>query len=122
MHPAFVLLANKSATFGLYDFHLQGVPIKTLAAAYSLPTHWVEEHIEAICLCLTFQVKLVFDSPGNDNECRETGSGIETMDRLIRAVRAIFAFGIDVLTVNPVYPVQHQLFPGARSHRAGHST
>ena len=69
MQPVIVLLANKSPIFSLYDFHLQGVPVKTLATAYSLPAHWVEEQIEAVRLCLTFQVKLVLDSPGSDNEC-----------------------------------------------------
>ena len=38
MNPGVKLLANKSFGFSLYDFHLEGVSAKELAAAYSLPT------------------------------------------------------------------------------------
>lgn len=53
-----MLLANKSLAFGLYDFHLQGVSANELASAYSLSRAWVEERLEAVRLCLKFQVKL----------------------------------------------------------------
>jgi hypothetical protein len=58
MNPAVMHLANKSLAFSLYDFHLEGVSAGELAAAYSLPTSWVEERIEAVRLCLKYQVKL----------------------------------------------------------------
>jgi hypothetical protein len=58
MNPAFMLLANKSVPFSLYDFHLEGVSLKELAAAYTLPVTWVEERIEALHLCLKYQVAL----------------------------------------------------------------
>ena len=41
-----MILANKSLAFSLYDFHLEGVSAKELAADYSLPITWVEERIE----------------------------------------------------------------------------
>ena len=58
MSPAAMVLANKSLAFSLYDFHLNGVSASELAAAHSLPVHSVEERIEAVRLCLKFQVKL----------------------------------------------------------------
>lgn len=58
MNPAVMLLANKSLAFSLYDFHLEGVSEEELAAAYALPIDWVEERIEAVRLCLKYQVKL----------------------------------------------------------------
>jgi hypothetical protein len=58
MHVGVMLLANRSFPFSLYDFHLAGVSAKELAAAYSLPVTWIEERIEAVRLCLKFQVKL----------------------------------------------------------------
>jgi hypothetical protein len=57
MNPAFVLLANKSLAFGLYDFHCEGVSAQQLASVYSLPVARVEEHIEAVHLCLKYQVE-----------------------------------------------------------------
>jgi hypothetical protein len=56
MNPAFMMHANRSLAFSLYDFHLNGVPIEKLAAAHGLPLHTVEEKIEAVRLCLNFQV------------------------------------------------------------------
>jgi len=56
MNPGVKLLANKSFCFSLYDFHLEGVSVAELATAYSLPETWVEEHIEAVRLCLKYQV------------------------------------------------------------------
>jgi hypothetical protein len=58
MNPGVKLLANKSFGFSLYDFHLEGVSAAELATAYSLPETWVEERIEAIRLCLKYQVKV----------------------------------------------------------------
>jgi hypothetical protein len=58
MNPAVMALANKSLAFSLYDLHLEGVSAKKLAAAYSVPVEWVEERIEAVRLCLKYQVKL----------------------------------------------------------------
>jgi hypothetical protein len=58
MNPPMIVHANKSLAFSLYDFHLNGVSVEKLAAAYSLPVQSVEERIEAVRLCLTFQVKL----------------------------------------------------------------
>jgi hypothetical protein len=58
MNPAVALRANKSFAFHLYDFHLEGVSTKELASAYSLPVGWIEERIEAVRMCLKFQVKL----------------------------------------------------------------
>jgi hypothetical protein len=60
MNPAFMSLANKFLALSLYDFHLEGVSAQELAAAYSLPVGWVEERIEAVRLCLKYQVKLSF--------------------------------------------------------------
>lgn len=62
MHIGVMLLANRSFPFSLYDFHLAGVSAKELAVAYSLPVTWVEERIEAVRLCLKFQVKLSVNS------------------------------------------------------------
>jgi hypothetical protein len=59
MDPAIMHLANKSLAFSLYEFHLEGVSAGELAAAYSLPTAWVEERIEAVRLCMKYQVKLL---------------------------------------------------------------
>ncbi len=61
MNPAVVLLANNSLPFSLYDFHLNGVSAPELAKAYSLPLPWVEERLEAIRLCLQFQVDVQLD-------------------------------------------------------------
>jgi hypothetical protein len=58
MNPAVMFYANKSLPFSLYDFHLAGVPARELAAAHSLPIAWVEERIEAVRLCLEYQVRL----------------------------------------------------------------
>jgi hypothetical protein len=58
MNPAFLVHANRSLAFSLYDFHLNGVPVAKLAAAYALPVHAVEEKIEAVRLCLNFQVQV----------------------------------------------------------------
>lgn len=58
MNPGVKLLANKSFGFSLYDFHLEGVSAAELATAYSLPETWVEERIEAVRLCLKYQVKV----------------------------------------------------------------
>ena len=58
MHPGVTLLANRSLAFSLYEFNLEGVSAKELASAYSLPANWVEDRIEAVRLCLKYQVKL----------------------------------------------------------------
>jgi hypothetical protein len=47
MSPAFMVHANRPLAFNLYDFHLNGVPVEKLAAAYALPVHSVEEKIGA---------------------------------------------------------------------------
>lgn len=60
MSPALSILANKSLPFSLYDFHLNGVSSRELAEAYDLPLSWVEERLEAVRLCLKFQVELAF--------------------------------------------------------------
>jgi hypothetical protein len=57
MHPGVTLLANRSLAFSLYEFNLEGVSAKELASAYSLPANWVDG-IEAVRLCLRYQVKL----------------------------------------------------------------
>lgn len=64
MHPAFAVLANKYLPFGLYDFHMNGIPAKQLAEMYDLPLTWVEERLEAVRLLLKFQVTLGF-APGH---------------------------------------------------------
>jgi hypothetical protein len=58
MNPALMVHANKSLAFCLYDFHLNGVPVEKLAAAYRIPVHSIEEKIEAVRLCLNFQVQV----------------------------------------------------------------
>ena len=58
VNPAVILLANKSLAFSLYDFNLEGISVEELATAYSLPVNWVEQHIEAVRVCLKYQVKL----------------------------------------------------------------
>jgi len=62
MNPAVVLLANQSLPFSLYDFHLNGVSAQELAVAYDLPLHWVEERLEAVRLCLKYQVQVSVSS------------------------------------------------------------
>jgi hypothetical protein len=66
MNPALSILANNSLPFSLYDFHLSGLSARELADAHSLPVHWVEERLEAIRLCLKYQVKLSL-SPVSQN-------------------------------------------------------
>jgi hypothetical protein len=56
MNPGLMLLANSSFPVSLYDFHLDGVSARELATAYSLPLAWVEERLEAVRLCLKYQV------------------------------------------------------------------
>ena len=58
MNRAVMFLANRSLAFHLYDFHLDGISARELAAAYDKPTQWVEEQIEAVRLCLQFQAKV----------------------------------------------------------------
>jgi hypothetical protein len=58
VNPAVMLLANKSLAFSLYDFNLEGISVEELATAYSLPVNWVEQRIEAVRMCLKYQVKL----------------------------------------------------------------
>lgn len=62
MNPAVMVLANRSLSFSLYDFYLEGVSLQELAAAYSLPVHCVEERIEAVRFCLQFQAKVALDT------------------------------------------------------------
>ena len=45
--PEVIMLANRSLAFDLYEFHLEGVPIQDLAAAYSLQVEWIEKCIES---------------------------------------------------------------------------
>ncbi len=63
MNPAVVLLANHSFPFSLYDFHLNGVSPRELADAYQLPLAWVEERLEAVRLCLKYQVHVSVAAP-----------------------------------------------------------
>ena len=64
MNSGAALLTNRSLAFSLYEFNLAGVSAKELAASYALPPDWVEERIEAVRLCLKYQVKLsVRESP-----------------------------------------------------------
>jgi hypothetical protein len=58
MNPAFMVLANQSFAFNLYDLHLEGLTVKELAKAYSMPVFRVEEHLEAVRLSLKYQVVL----------------------------------------------------------------
>jgi hypothetical protein len=57
MNPGVMTMANRSFAFHLYDFNLEGISAKELAYAHSLSTHWVEERIEAVRLCLKFQAR-----------------------------------------------------------------
>jgi len=61
MNPAVVVLANNSLPFSLYDFHQNGVSAAELAKAYALPLPWVEERLEAIRLCLQYQIDVQLD-------------------------------------------------------------
>jgi hypothetical protein len=56
MNPGLMLLANSSFPVSLYDFHLDGISARELATAYSLPLAWVEERLEAVRLCVKYQV------------------------------------------------------------------
>ena len=56
MNPGLMLLANSSFPVSLYDFHLDGISARELANAYSLPIAWVEERLEAVRLCVKYQV------------------------------------------------------------------
>ena len=58
MNPAVMILANRSLAFHLYDFHLDGISVEELATAYSLPTNWITERIEAVRLCVKYQAQL----------------------------------------------------------------
>lgn len=58
MNPAFMVVANQSFSFNLYDLHLEGLTAKELAKAYSIALFRVEEHLEAVRLSLKYQVKL----------------------------------------------------------------
>jgi hypothetical protein len=58
MNPAFMVVANQSFPFNLYDLHLEGLTAKELATAYSIPVFRVEEHLEAVRLSIKYQVKL----------------------------------------------------------------
>ena len=58
MNPALMVFANRSEAFSLYDFNLAGVSAKQLAAVCEIPVHRVEEQIEAVRLCLKYQVKV----------------------------------------------------------------
>jgi hypothetical protein len=58
MNPAFMVLANHSFGFNLYDLHLEGLTVKELAKAYSMPVFRVEEQLEAVRLSLKYQLKL----------------------------------------------------------------
>ncbi len=70
MHPAFTVLANRRLTFSLYDFHLAGVSASELAQAFDLPLYWVEERLEAVRLCLKYQVRLSFATADADQPAR----------------------------------------------------
>jgi hypothetical protein len=58
MNPAFMVVANRSFAFNLYDLHREGLTAKELAEAYSMPVFRVEEHLEAVRLSIKYQVKL----------------------------------------------------------------
>jgi hypothetical protein len=58
MNPAFMVVANRSFRFHLYDLHREGLTIKELAAAYSMPVFRVDEYIETVRLSLKHQVRL----------------------------------------------------------------
>jgi hypothetical protein len=58
MNPAFMVLANQSFGFNLYDLHLERLTVKELAKAYSMPVFRVEEQLEAVRLSLKYQVSL----------------------------------------------------------------
>jgi hypothetical protein len=58
MNPAFMVLANQSFAFNLYNLHVEGLTVKELAKAYSMPVFRVEEHLEAVRLLLKYQVGL----------------------------------------------------------------
>jgi hypothetical protein len=62
MIPALAYLGNSSLPFSLYDFHLSGVSAKELASSHSLPLAWVEERLEAVRLCLKFQIRISLES------------------------------------------------------------
>jgi hypothetical protein len=63
MNPALMVHANRSLAFCLYDFHLNGVLVEKLAAAYRIPVHSIEEKIEAVRLCLNGQVHVALRFP-----------------------------------------------------------
>jgi hypothetical protein len=58
MNPAFMVVANQSFAFHLYDLHLEGLGVTELAKAYSMPAFRVEEQLEAVRLALKYQVGL----------------------------------------------------------------
>jgi hypothetical protein len=63
VHPGVVLLGNRSWSLSLYDLNLNGISAQELATAYSMPLHVIEERIEAVRLCLKYQVKLALNDP-----------------------------------------------------------
>jgi hypothetical protein len=58
MNPAFMVVANQTFAFNLYDLHLAGVTAKELAKAYSMPLFRMEEQLEAVRLSVKYQIKL----------------------------------------------------------------
>ena len=62
MNPVVTVMANRSLAFSFYDFYLEGLSAKELAAAYSIPIHYVQERIQAVRLCLQFQARAAVDT------------------------------------------------------------
>ena len=54
----FRLLLDEYLPFRLYADHKNGISLDELAQRFSLPTHWIEERIEAARLCIEKQVRI----------------------------------------------------------------
>jgi hypothetical protein len=78
--------------FSLYDFHLGGLFAQELASTYSLPADWVEERIEAVRLCLKYQVKPSVSASANPTQIQfESGAAWEQSFARINASNSILS-------------------------------
>ena len=54
-------LAIISNPFRLYHYHVNGISAQELAAVFDLPVSWVEQRIEAVRLCVEYQLAFTFE-------------------------------------------------------------
>lgn len=78
-HPqadlALSVLAIVSNPFRLYHYHVNGISAEELAAVFDLPVSWVEQRIEAVRLCVEYQLAFTFD-PAPDHPSEEADAAL----------------------------------------------